>query len=78
MSALRALIVPATTIPKIMEEYTHPRHKEFTEDGFSVWRLYNSFTEHMKNSIWNLPKRSIALHTILDCLCKPVIEGECV
>lgn len=76
MSALRAQVVSASTLPKILKEYMNPRHDEFNKDGFTVWRLYNSFTEHMKNSLWMLPRRSMALHGILDSFVNIPLEGE--
>jgi hypothetical protein len=66
MSALRAQVIPGSALPKILEEWTHPQHIEFARDGHTVWRLFNAFTEHMKNSLWLLPKRTIALQAILD------------
>lgn len=76
MSALRAQVVAPSTIIKVLNEYQNPRHNKFKEDGFTVWRLFNSFTEHMKNSLWMLPRRSMALHAILDSFVNLPIEGE--
>jgi hypothetical protein len=66
MSALRAQVIPGSTLPKILTEWEHPQHPEFAKDGRTLWRLFNAFTEHMKNSLWLLPKRTIALQAILD------------
>lgn len=78
MSALRAQVVPGSAIPKVLEEYLRPQHEEFTKDGDTVWRLFNAFTEHLKNSLWMLPKRTMALHAVLDQFCRMPIEGEIV
>lgn len=75
MQMLRSQIFPGSAIPKVLEEYENPSHPEFAKDGNTIWRLYNAATEHMKNSLWNLPKRSIALHAILDSFCQAPIEG---
>lgn len=77
MSALRAQVIAPSKLADVMNEFLHPRHDEFAKDGNTVWRLYNSFTEFMKTSLWNLPRRTIALHAVLDSFCKTgVIEGE--
>lgn len=76
MSALRAQIIPGSTLPKVLAEYLQPRYDEFAREGFTVWRLYNSFTEFMKNNLWTLPRRSLALHAILDKFVKMPLEGE--
>lgn len=76
MSILRAKILPANTIVKVLDEFNHPRHPEFEKDGNTVWRLYNSVTEFLRNSLWMLPKRTFALHAILDSFIKMPIEGQ--
>lgn len=77
MSALRAQVIAPSKLPDVMNEFLHPRHPEFAEDGNTVWRLYNSFTEFLKTSLWNLPRRTMVLHAVLDSFCTDtVIEGE--
>jgi hypothetical protein len=79
MSILRAKVLPANVIPKVLEEFHRPRHPEFASENDTVWRLYNSCTEFMKNSLWLLPKRTFALHAILDSFVEKMpIEGEIV
>ena len=52
-------------IPAVLHEWREPRHREF-EDR-SVWALFNSFTETLKDgSLAELPKRTEALHGLLD------------
>jgi hypothetical protein len=76
MSILRAQILPANTVVKVLNEFNNPRHDEFKKDGLTVWRLYNACTEFMKNSLWMLPKRTFALHAILDSFVRMPIEGQ--
>ena len=52
-------------IPDVLQEWRHPRHPEF--HGRDVWTLFNSFTEALKQgSLHELPKRTQALHGLLD------------
>lgn len=76
MNALRAQVIPGSTLPKILHEYHHPRHAEFTSNGQTAWTLFNACTEFMKNNLSDLPRRSMALHTLFDAACRPVLEGE--
>lgn len=66
INALRDMIISVTTVRQLVTEWQTPKHPEFVNAGFTLWRLYNAFTEAMKGSLWNLPKRTIALHNILD------------
>ncbi len=49
--------IPAAAISKIVQEWEQPSHKEFLEDGCSLWRLQNSATEVLR------PKSANLLHT---------------
>jgi hypothetical protein len=52
-------------IPDVLREWREPKHKEFEER--TVWSLFNSFTEALKQSnLAELPKRTQALHGLLD------------
>lgn len=52
-------------IPKILKEWREPRHEAF--ERRSVWSLFNSFTEALKEgNLQELPKRTEALHGLLD------------
>ena len=52
-------------IPAVLKEWREPRHDVFQERN--VWSLFNSFTEALKEtSLPELPKRSEALHGLLD------------
>jgi len=77
MSILRAKVLPANTVVKALEEFNHPRHDEFKKGGNTIWRLYNACTEYMKGSLWMLPRRTFALHAILDKFVTSMpIEGQ--
>lgn len=78
MSALRAQIVAPSALPKVLNDYLNPQHNEFKKDGFTIWRLFNAFTENMKNSLWMLPKRTMALQAILDSFVRMPIEGSVI
>jgi hypothetical protein len=51
-------------IPAILKEWRNPRHEEFHARTF--WVLFNSFTEVLKGNLNELPKRTEALHGLLD------------
>ncbi len=49
--------IPSSAISKIVREFEEPSHKEFLEDGKSLWRLQNAATEVLR------PKSANLLHT---------------
>ena len=51
-------------IPAILREWRNPRHEEF--EARTLWALFNSFTEVLKGNLNELPKRTEALHGLLD------------
>jgi hypothetical protein len=51
-------------IPTILKEWRSPRHEEF--EARTLWTLFNSFTEVLKGNLNELPKRTEALHGLLD------------
>jgi hypothetical protein len=51
-------------IPTILREWRNPRHEEFHVR--TLWTLFNSFTEVLKGNLNELPKRTEALHGLLD------------
>ena len=74
--AYDARVVPVTMIPGVLAEYREPRHHEFREGGKTLWRLLNSFTEHLKGSnIDLLPRRTQALQSVLDLHCGLLLEA---
>lgn len=66
--ALDAHVVPVTRVPGVLAEWRQPRHLEFRE-GKSAWRLFNAFTESLKGNLDALPRRTQALHGLLDATC---------
>ena len=51
-------------IPSILREWRNPRHEEF--QARTLWTLFNSVTEVLKGNLNELPKRTEALHGLLD------------
>jgi hypothetical protein len=66
--ALDAGVVPVTRLPAVLREWREPRHAEFRE-GRTAWRLFNAFTETLKGNLDALPRRTQALHGLLDTAC---------
>lgn len=66
---VRSLDVDACTvqqIPKILAQWRTPNHAEFAESK-TAWRLFNGYTEvHKETSLWLMPKRTMALHALMD------------
>ena len=70
IQAVDAQSLPVTKIPEVLKEWREPSHAEFTEDGMSAWRLFNSFTEAMKGlDPALLSRRTVALHGLFDTAC---------
>lgn len=51
-------------IPDVLHEWREPKHDAF--EGRNVWSLFNAFTESLKGNLAELPKRTEALHGLLD------------
>ena len=70
VKAVDSRVIPVTQLPKVLEEWREPSHQAFTENGRTVWRLFNAFTESFKGrSLEMLPRRSHALHGLMDRVC---------
>ena len=68
--AVDANVLPVTQVPAVLEEWRRPSHKEFTADGKTLWRFHNAMTEVWKGrNLVELPRRSQALHGLLDAVC---------
>jgi hypothetical protein len=68
--AIDASVLPVTQLPNVLSEWRQPRHREFAADGKTAWRLLNAFTESWKGrNLTTLPRRSQALHGLLDAAC---------
>jgi hypothetical protein len=46
VAAVRRNALPASKLPRVIEEWDHPRHEEFNPRN--AWSLFNCFTEVMK------------------------------
>ncbi len=62
--ALDAHAITTTMVPKVLEQWRAPNHAEFKDRN--LWSLYNAFTETLKGGLLKLPRRSEALHGVLD------------
>ncbi len=64
---VRALDVGVCTsrqLPRVLTEWRTPRHEAFHPR--TVWSLFNAFTETLKGNLTDLPRRTEALHGLLD------------
>ena len=61
---IRSTDVRVCTPRQILREWRNPRHEEF--QARTLWSLFNSFTEVLKGNLNELPKRTEALHGLLD------------
>src|SRR5262245_7311130 len=76
IQALDARIVGATRIPDLLRQWRRPDHPEFAADGRTAWRLFNGFTAVLKGCLSELPRRTQALHGLLDSRCGLVLPGR--
>src|SRR5262249_28324561 len=73
--AVDGQVLPGSKIPKVLQEWRQPRHAEFRAGGKTAWRLFNAFTESLKPGLESLPKRTKALHRLLDRTCGLIIPA---
>jgi hypothetical protein len=57
-------VISNRTIPDVLREWREPSHPEFASR--SIWSLFNAFTEALKGNLSELPRRTQALHGLLD------------
>jgi hypothetical protein len=68
--AIDASVLPVTQVPAVLDEWRTPSHSEFETDGKTVWRFHNAMTHVWKGrNLAALPRRSQALHGLLDGVC---------
>ena len=72
--ALDARAITTTMVPKVLEQWRAPKHPEFKDRN--LWSLYNAFTETLKGGLLKLPRRSEALHGVLDGAAKADLADE--
>lgn len=72
--SLDAGVVPVTRLPLLISEWREPRHPEFREGGRTAWRFFNAATESLKGNLDALPRRTQALHGLLDAACGFAVE----
>jgi hypothetical protein len=68
IQALDARVLPVTALPNVLRQWRQPQHPEF-RGGKTAWRLFNAFTEGLKGHLDALPRRTQALHGLLDAAC---------
>jgi hypothetical protein len=69
IQALDAGVIRATKIPDVLEQWRRPAQPEFAKDGRTAWRLFNGFTSVLKGHLAILPRRTQALHGLMDSRC---------
>lgn len=69
IQALDAQVIPVTKLPDVIKEWRTPRHIDFAKNGHTAWRFFSAVTESIKGNLEQLPKRSCALHGLLDSVC---------
>jgi Domain of unknown function (DUF932) len=57
-------VCPNRLIPRVLQEWRRPRHEQFEQRN--VWSFFNGFTEALKGNLLELPRRTEALHGLLD------------
>ena len=67
VEAVKADVVPASRLPKVIAAWEEPGHEEFVLR--TAWSLFNAFTEGLKGNLDALPRRTQALHGLLDAAC---------
>jgi len=62
-------------VPVVLREWRGSKHEQFHERN--VWSLFNAFTEALKGNLIELPRRTEALHGLLDThvgLAPPILN----
>ena len=62
--ALDVGVCSTRQLPQVLREWRQPRHEVF--QSRNVWSLFNAFTETLKGSLAELPRRTEALHGLMD------------
>jgi len=72
--AYRAGACKKTDAMDILDQWETPKHPEFEDRN--AWSLFNAFTEELKGNLIALPKRTQALHGLLDGHCGVLAANE--
>jgi hypothetical protein len=72
--AYRAGACKKTDAMDILDQWEKPIHPEFEDRN--AWSLFNAFTEELKGNLIALPKRTQALHGLLDGHCGVLSADE--
>ena len=71
--AIRADVLPASRLPKVIEAWEEPRHEAFK--GRNGWSLLNAFTSALhtlqERNPADLARRTMRLHALLSSLATP-------
>lgn len=57
-------VCPNKLVPRVLHEWREPKHTAF--EPRNAWSLFNAFTEALKGNLVELPRRTEALHGLLD------------
>jgi hemin uptake protein HemP len=57
-------VCPNKLVPRVLHEWREPFHEAFARRN--AWSLFNAFTEALKGNLIELPRRTEALHGLLD------------
>ena len=72
--AVDARVLPVTYLPDVLKEWRQPRREEFRQ-GKTGWRMFNAFTEILKVNLDQLPRRTQALHGLMDSTCGLILPA---
>jgi hypothetical protein len=62
--AVEVGVLPVSTLPKVISEWREPEQNDFRPRN--TWSLVNAFTEALKGNLPLLPRRTQALHGLMD------------
>jgi hypothetical protein len=72
IEAFRAGACTSTQIKRVVNQWHVPNHQEFKPRN--AWSMFNAFTEVLKGNLNDLPKRTQALHGVMDGYCGLKLE----
>lgn len=71
--AYRCGAVSKTHLADVLDQWHAPEHDEWKSER-NLWGLHNAFTNVMRGNVLALPKRSDALHGLLDPLAGVILS----